>query len=54
MPLRCEPAAALVVRQPEALALHLLSENVVLLYEVLDEVLLVAINPSSERHQQQP
>jgi hypothetical protein len=53
MPLRREPAA-LVVRQSEALALQLLSENVVLLYEVLDEVLLVAVNPSGERHEQQP
>jgi hypothetical protein len=52
MPLRREPAA-LVVRQSEALALQLLSENVVLLYEVLDEVLLVAVNPSGERHEQQ-
>jgi hypothetical protein len=37
-----------------ALALQLLSENMVLLYEVLDEVLLVAVNPSGERHEQQP
>jgi hypothetical protein len=51
MPLRCEPTA-LVVRQPEAAALHLLSENAVLLYEVLDSVLLVAIYPSGERHEQ--
>src|SRR5262245_9697471 len=53
MSLRCEPAA-LVVRQPEALALQLLSEDVVLLYEILDDALLLAINPSSERHEQQP
>ncbi|MGH7751627.1 MAG: hypothetical protein ACREN5_02325 [Gemmatimonadales bacterium] len=44
MPFRREPAA-LVVRQPEALALELFSENAVLLCEVLDEVLLVAVNP---------
>jgi hypothetical protein len=53
MPFRCEPTA-LVVRQPEAVALHPLSENAVLLYEVLDQLLLVAINPSSEKHEQQP
>ena len=38
----------------EALALQLLSEDPVLLYEVVDEVLLVAINPSSEKREQQP
>jgi hypothetical protein len=41
-------------RVPEAPVLHLLSENVVLLYEVLDDFLLVAVNPSGERHEQQP
>jgi len=51
MPLRRKPAA-LVVGQPEARALQLLSENMVLLYEVLDHVLLVAIYPSGEGHEQ--
>jgi hypothetical protein len=53
MPLRREPPA-LVVRQPKALPLQLLSKNVVLFYEVLEEVLLVAVNPSGEGHEQQP
>src|SRR5215470_5879895 len=42
MPLHREPAA-LVVRQPEALALQLLSEDVVLLYEVLNDALLLTV-----------
>jgi hypothetical protein len=33
-------------------ALRLLSENVVLLYEVLDHLLLVSIYPSGEGHEQ--
>jgi hypothetical protein len=53
MPLRREPAA-LVVRQLKALALQLLSKDAVLFYEVFDKVLLVAVNPSSERNDQQP
>jgi hypothetical protein len=53
MPFRCE-TAALVILQPQAVTLQLLSENVVLLYEVLDDVLLIAIYPSSERHEQKP
>jgi len=53
MPLRRE-SAALVVRQPEALAFQLLSENGVLLYEVVDKVLFLAVNPSGEGHEQEP
>jgi hypothetical protein len=53
MPLRRKPAA-LVVGQPEAPALELRAENVVLLYEVIDDFLLMAVNPPSERHEQQP
>jgi hypothetical protein len=51
MPFRREPAA-LVIGQPQAVALQLLSKNAVLLNEVLDSVLLVAIYPSGERHEQ--
>jgi len=50
MPFRCE-TAALFILQPQAVALQLLSENAVLLYEVLDDVLLVAIYPSGEGHE---
>jgi hypothetical protein len=35
-------------------ALELCSENAVLLYEVLDSVLLVAVDPSCEENEQQP
>src|ERR671935_2015050 len=45
MPFRCE-TATLVILQPQAVALQLLSENAVLFYEVLDDVLLVAVYPS--------
>jgi len=52
MPFRREPAA-LVIGQPQAaVALQLLSKNAVLLNQVLDSVLLVAIYPSGERHEQ--
>jgi len=53
VPLGREPTA-LVVRQREPLALQLLSQDVVLLYEVLNDVLLVAVNPSGDRYEQQP
>jgi hypothetical protein len=53
MPFRCE-TATLVILQPQAVALQLLSENAVLFYEVLDDVLLVAIDPSGEGHEQKP
>jgi len=53
MPVRCE-TAPLVVRQPQMVALQLLSENAVLRYEVLDDVLLVAIYPSGQGHEQEP
>ena len=38
----------LVVGQPEAALLHLLREDTVLLHQVLDDVLLVAVDPSRE------
>jgi hypothetical protein len=53
MPFRCE-TGALVILQAQAMALQLLSENAVLLYEVLDHVLLVPINPSSDGQEQKP
>jgi hypothetical protein len=51
---RRREASALVVGQPEAAPLQLLLEDVVLLDQVLDDLLLVAIDPSSEGHEQQP
>jgi hypothetical protein len=53
MPFCCE-TAALVILQPQAVALQLLSENSILFYEVLADVLLVAIYPSGEGHEQKP
>jgi hypothetical protein len=53
MPSRREPAA-LVILQPQTVAVQLLSENAILLYEIIDDVLLVAIDPSGKRHQQKP
>jgi hypothetical protein len=53
MALRGEPPA-LVVAQAEALALQLLAEDPVLLHEVLENFLLVAVDPSGEGHEQQP
>jgi len=51
IPFCCE-TAALVILQPQTVALQLLSENAIFLYEVLDDVLLVAIYPSGEGHEQ--
>ncbi len=45
-------ASALVVGQPQAALLHLLLEDTVLLHQVFDDVLLVAVDPSSEGHEQ--
>jgi hypothetical protein len=42
-----------VVGQP-SLALQLLSEDTVLLYEVFDKMLLIAINPFGEGQEQKP
>ena len=53
MPFRRE-TAALVIVQPQAVTLQLLPENAVLLYEGLDHVFFVAINPSGEGHEQWP
>jgi len=50
MPFGCG-TAALVILQPQTVALQLLPENEVLLHEVLDDVLLVAIYPSGEGHE---
>ena len=51
--LRREPSA-LVVGQPNAPPRQLLLENAVLLHQILDDLLLVAVDPSSEGHEQQP
>jgi len=45
-------ATALIVGQPDAPPLQLLPEDAVLLHEVLDDLLLVAVDPSSEGHEQ--
>jgi hypothetical protein len=45
-------ASALVVGQPEAAPLHLRLEDPVLLHQVFDDLLLVAIDPSGEGHEQ--
>jgi hypothetical protein len=45
-------AAALVVGQPEAAALHLPLEDPVLLDQVFDDLLLVAVDPTREGHEQ--
>src|SRR5262249_31632796 len=45
-------ASALVIGQPEASARQLAFEDSVLRHEVLDDVVLVAIDPSGEDHQQ--
>jgi len=47
-------APTLIVGQPDAPPLQLLPEDAVLLHEVLDDLLLVAVDPSSEDHEQQP
>src|SRR2546428_14185369 len=44
--------SALVVGQPDAPPLQLLPKDAVLLHEVLDNLLLVAVDPSSEGHEQ--
>ena len=53
MALRRE-AAALVVSQPDAPPLQLILKDTVLLNQVLDQVLVVAIDPSSQGHEQKP
>ena len=45
--LRCE-AAPFVVGEPERLLPELLAENVVLLVQVLEDVLLLAVQPAGE------
>jgi hypothetical protein len=50
-PLRRE-ASTLIVAQPEAASRQLPLEDPVLLYQVFDDVLLVTVNPTRERHQQ--
>jgi hypothetical protein len=47
-------AAALIVGQPEAPPLQLFLEDAVLLHQVLDDLLLVAVDPSGAGHKQQP
>ena len=47
-------AAALVVGQSEAVPLQLSFEDAVLLHQVLDDELLLTIDESGERHEQQP
>src|SRR5437870_1392336 len=51
--LRREPSA-LVVGQPEAPPRQLLLENTVLLHQILDDLLLAAVDPSNEGHEQEP
>jgi hypothetical protein len=53
LPFRRE-AAALVVSQPDTPPPQLLPKGVVLLYQVVDHVLLVAIDPSREGQEQKP
>ena len=48
----CRQAASLVVIQPERLAFEALLQNPVLLDEVLDDVLLVAVDPARDGHEQ--
>ena len=48
----CRKASALVVGEPEAASRHLLLADAVLLNQVVDDVLLVAIDPSAEGHEQ--
>ena len=45
-------ASALVIGQPEAAPLHLLLEDAVLLDQVLDDLLLVAVDPSRQGDEQ--
>jgi len=45
-------APALIVGQPDAPPLQLRPEDAVLLHEVLDDLRLVAVDPSSEGHEQ--
>ena len=45
-------ASALVIRQPEASPLYLLLQDAVLLHHVLDDVVLVAVEPPCDGHEQ--
>ena len=49
---RRREAAALVIGQPEAASRPLFLEDAVLLHQVLDDALLVAVDPSREGHEQ--
>ena len=49
---RRREAAALVIGQPEAAPRHLVLEDAVLLDQVLDDVLLVAVDPSRQGDEQ--
>ena len=51
---RRREAAALVIGQPEAASRPLFLEDAVLLHQVFDDVLLVAIDPPSEGREQHP
>jgi len=51
---RRREAAALVIGQPEAASRPLFLEDAVLLHQVLDDALLVAVDPSREGHEQHP
>jgi hypothetical protein len=46
--------SALVVGQPKAAPLQLFLEDPVLLHQVLDDVLLVTVDPTREGHEPQP
>ena len=45
-------ASTLVVGEPGAAPLHLRLEDAVFLHQVLDDVLLMAVDPSGEGHEQ--
>ena len=49
----CDPAPALVVVKEDSLLPELLSEDPILRYEVLDSVLLSAIDPAREDQEQE-
>ena len=51
---RRREATALVIGQPEAASRPLFLEDAVLLHQVLDDALLVAVDPSREGHEQHP
>ncbi len=53
-PVPCNCSSTTHAAQPDASRLQLVPEDAVLLDEVLDDLLLVAVDPSSDDHEQQP